>query len=172
MATTEAKQEIEMKVAEPQKEHQWLQRLVGEWTFEGEAPSGPGEEPQKFTGTEKVRSLGGLWVVAEGRGQMPGGGEGLTILTLGYDPQKGHYVGTWVGSMMTNMWVYKGELDAAGKALSLRTEGPNMMAEGQMAKYEEVIEFKSDDHRTFTSSMLNDDGTSTQMMVANYRRKN
>ena len=56
---------------EPQKEHQWLQKLVGEWTYEGEATMEPGEPPAKMTGTESVRSLGGLWILAEGQGEMP-----------------------------------------------------------------------------------------------------
>lgn len=63
-----------MEKAEPQKEHRWLQKLVGEWTFEGEAPMGPDKPPEKFKGTERVRSLGDLWFVAEGQGEMPGGG--------------------------------------------------------------------------------------------------
>jgi hypothetical protein len=89
---------------EPQKEHQWLNRLVGEWTYEGEATMEPGKPPEKFKGTESVRSVGGLWVFFEGRGEMPDGGEATTFMTLGYDPQKGRYVGTWVGSMMTYLW--------------------------------------------------------------------
>ena len=59
---------------EPQKEHAWLQQLVGEWTFEVEATMEPGKPPEHFRGTERVRSLGGLWIVAEGEGEMPGGG--------------------------------------------------------------------------------------------------
>jgi len=43
---------------EPQKEHQWLQQLVGEWTYEGEASMGPDKPPEKFQGTESVRSIG------------------------------------------------------------------------------------------------------------------
>ena len=43
--------------AQPQKEHQWLQQLVGEWTFEGEA-IGPDQQAMRQTGTERVRSLG------------------------------------------------------------------------------------------------------------------
>jgi Protein of unknown function (DUF1579) len=35
-----------------------------------------------------VRSLGGLWILAEGQGEMPGCGAATTVLTLGYDPQK------------------------------------------------------------------------------------
>ncbi len=46
---------------EPQKEHQWLQKLVGEWTYESEAEMGPGKPAEKFKGTESVRSLDGKW---------------------------------------------------------------------------------------------------------------
>jgi hypothetical protein len=72
METSNTQQETAMKM-EPQKEHQWLQRFVGEWTFEGEAMMEPGQPPAKFTGTESVRSLGDLWFLAEGQGEMPDG---------------------------------------------------------------------------------------------------
>jgi hypothetical protein len=49
--------------AEPQREHQWLQKLIGEWTCESEATMEPGKPPERFTGTESVRSLGDLWVL-------------------------------------------------------------------------------------------------------------
>jgi hypothetical protein len=156
---------------EPQKEHQWLQKLVGEWTFEVEATMEPGKPPEHFKGTESVRSIGGLWIVAEGQGEMPGGGAATTMMTLGYDPQKKRYLGTWVGSMMTHLWLYDGALDAAGKVLTLDTKGPNMAAEGKMAKFKDVIELKSDDHRVLTSHMLGDDGKWHHFMTANYRRQ-
>ena len=138
-------------IAEHQKEHQWLQKFIGEWTYETEASMGADKPPEKATGTESVRSLGGLWILAEGQGEMPGCGMATTLLTLGYDPQKHHYIGTWVGSMMTHLWVYEGELDVIEKVLTLNTQGPAMSGEGKMAKYKDVIEFKSDDHRVLTS---------------------
>lgn len=156
--------------AEPQKEHRWLQKLVGEWTYEADCNMGPDKPPSKAKGSESARSLGGLWVLCEGQGEMPGGGPATTMMTLGYDPQKKRYVGTWVGSMMTNLWVYDGTLDAAGKVLTLSTEGPNIAAEGKMARYKDVIEFKSDDHRVLTSHMQGDDGKWHGFMTANYRR--
>lgn len=63
METSNTQQETTMKT-EPQKEHQWLQRFVGEWTFEGEAMMEPGQPPSRFNGTESVRSLGasGFWL--------------------------------------------------------------------------------------------------------------
>ena len=154
---------------EPQKEHQWLQRLVGEWTLDGEATMAPGQPPERSTGTESVRSLGGLWILAEGQGEMPGGGAATMLMTLGYDPQKQRYVGTWIGSMMARLWVYDGALDAAERVLTLESEGPHMAVEGKTARYRDVIELASDDHRVFTSHVLGDDGTWRQFM--HHRRK-
>ncbi len=170
MATSDTERKPCMQ-AEPQGEHRWLQNLVGEWAYETEAQMEPGKPLEKFTGTEIVRSLGGLWILAEGQGEMPGGGAATMMLTLGYDPQRKRYVGTWVGSMMTHLWVYDGVMDADGKTLTLDTEGPDMFVEGKMAKYRDVYEFKSDDHRILTSHVLGADGNWLKFMTANYRRK-
>jgi hypothetical protein len=156
----------------PQKQHQWLQKLVGEWTFEGEAPSKPDQPLEKFRGTERVRMLGGLWLLAEGHGEMPGAGEATSLLTLGYDPEKASFTGTWIGSMMTHLWVYEsGELDAAQKVLTLHSQGPNMAAEGKLTRYRETMALEGDDQRVFTSHMLADDGKWEQVMTMTYRRK-
>lgn len=158
--------------AEPQAEHRWLDRLVGEWTSEAEATMEPGQPPATFSGSESVRTLGGLWVVAEGCGEMPGGDVMTTMMTLGYDPPKGRYVGTFVGSMMTHLWLYEGSLDVAGQVLTLDTEGPDFATGGKtMAKFKDVIEFRSDDHRVLTSHMLGTDGQWHAFMTAHYRRK-
>ncbi len=160
---------MEMTV-EPQKEHQWLQKLVGEWTCEAEAEMGPGKPPEKSSMIEKVRSLGGLWILAEAEGEMPGCGHATMMMTLGYDPQRKRYVGTWIGSMSTHMWVYDGALDGGETGLALDAEGPSMAGDGKMAQYRDVIEFRSNDHRVLTSHMLGDDGKWQQFMTANYRR--
>ena len=159
-----------MMKAEPTKEHQWLHQLVGDWAYEHDAQMAPDQPTQKFTGTERVRSVGGLWIVAEGQGEMPGGGVAQTVLTLGYDPQKNRVVGTWYGSMMHNLWVYDGSLDAAANRLTLDTEGPDFANPGKTAKYRETLELESDDHRVFSSSVLGPDGKWTTIMTAHYRR--
>lgn len=151
--------------AELRNEHRWLERLVGEWTSEMEGAAQPGEPPLKHTGTESVRSLGGAWVLCEGQGEMGG-----TVMTLGYDPAKQRFVGTFVGSMMTHMWVYEGELDAAQRVLTLDTEGPSFTDEGKTAKYRDSIEWRSDDHRVLTSRYLGEDGEWREFMTAHYRR--
>lgn len=161
----------EFKAAEPQKEHQWLQKLVGEWTYESEAIMGPDQPPMKSRGSESVRSLGGLWTVGEGQGQMPDGDSFTSVMTLGYDPQKKRFVGTWIGSVMTNLWIYDGELDGAGRVLSLYSDGPSMSGDGTTVRYRDAIEIVSDDHRVLTSAIQGEDGNWTGFMTAHYRRK-
>jgi hypothetical protein len=126
--------------SEPAKQHQWLQQLVGNWTFESQALTGPDKPAETSRGSESVRSLGGLWVLCEGRGEMPGGGMATMLMTLGYDVRTKRYVGTWVGSMMTHLWLYDGSLDAAEKVLTLHADGPSFTEEGKLAKYRDVIE--------------------------------
>ena len=157
--------------AEPQKEHHWLQRLVGDWTTEGECSMGPDQPTMKMTGTESVRSLGGLWTIGEGKGEMPGGGTSTSIMSLGYDTQKKRYVGTFIASVMVYLWIYDGALDAAEKVLTLDTVGPTFTGDGKMVKYQDIIEFISDDHRTLSSQTLGDDGKWHKFMTAHYRRR-
>jgi hypothetical protein len=156
--------------AEPLAEHRWLEQLVGEWETEMEASMGPGLPPEIHTGVETVRSLT-VWVQCEGRSPLPDGGTATMVMTLGYDPAKKRFVGTFIGSMMTNMWVYEGELDAAGKVLTLDAEGPSFADPTKTAKYKDAIEIKNPDYRVLTSRYLGDDGQWHQFMTAHYRRK-
>ncbi|MBP1842537.1 hypothetical protein J2046_000781 [Rhizobium petrolearium] len=157
---------MEMELAKPQAEHGFLERMVGIW----EVSSPDMGTDEKWV--EVVRSLHGIWFVAEGNGNMPqGGGAATTMLTLGYDPAKGKYVGSWIGSMMAYLWVYEGEVSADGTTLSLYTTGPDFAEPGKTGEYREQIIFKDDDHRIFNSSAKQPDGTWKQFMEAQYTRK-
>jgi len=158
-------------MAEPQQEHRWLERFLGEWTYEAEAVMAPGQPPVKSSGTESVRSLGGFWVVGEGQGECPGGGPATTLLTVGFDPRTKRFVGTWTGSMMAHLWVYDGWLDAEGKVLTLEAEGPAFSGDGKMATYRDVTEFMDADHRVLTSQVRGEDGAWSRFMTAHYRRR-
>jgi hypothetical protein len=160
-----------MNFPEPQPEHEWLQQLVGEWTYEHECVMGPDQPPMKATGTESVRAIGKLWIQGEGRWEMPEGSAMTSLITLGYDPGKKRFVGTWVGSPMTKLWIYDGELDAAKKKLSLYSMGPDFSGGPEEVKYCDAIEIVDNDHRMLTSSTQGKDGQWTQFMTAHYRRK-
>ena len=159
-----------MKV-DVQREHRWLQQLVGEWTYEGEAAMGPDQPVQKWHGSESVRTVGDVWVLCEGQGEMPGECTGTTLMTLGYDPQKQRYVGTFVGSMMTYLWVYEGSLDSAEKILTLHAEGPSCSGDGTMAKYKDVIEIVDEAAPHPDLPHAGRDGSWTKFMTAHYVRK-
>lgn len=94
-----------------------------------------------------------------------------TLMTLGYDPQKQRFVGTFIGSMMTNLWVYEGSLDAKHRRLTLDTEGPNAAAGGKITRFQDVVEYVDTDHRILSSRMLGDDGQWCEVMTAHYRRR-
>ena len=159
-----------MEMPAPQKEHQWLHKLVGDWTCESECSMGPDHPPMKNTGQETVRSLGGLWTVGEGENQMPDGDIFQSIMTLGYDPLLQRFVGTYVAGCMTHLWPYNGSLDANEKVLTLDSAGPSFVGDGTMAKYQDIIEFLSDDHRTLSSRYLGPDGQWVPFMKAHYHR--
>jgi len=151
---------------EPRTENTWLKQLVGEWEFTATAPGG-GDMPP---GRETVRSLGGFWVVAEGTGEMPGGGTATSLLTIGYDARLGGFTGSWVGSMMPYMFVYEGTLDPAANALTLDCEGPDFAEPSKSASYREIMTVIDENTRTFVSYMEAEDGTWTEIMTAHYRR--
>ena len=158
----------EMKAPEPQAEHRWLQRMVGDFTCEIEAVMAPDKPPEKSRGRQTNRSLGGLWLIGEGEGETPDGGEMKSVLTLGYDPAKGKFVGTFIASMMTHLWPYEGTLQ--GNVLTLDSEGPSFSGDGTTAKYQDVIELVDDDHWILSSRTPGPDGEWVQFMTAHYRR--
>jgi len=155
---------------EPQKEHEWLKQLAGEWEFETEASIEPGKPPLKIAGAEHVRMLGDFWVIAENKGKLLET-TFTGVLTIGFDGETKKYVGIWIDSMHSHLLRYEGTVDAAGKALTLLTEGPNPAAPGKRCKFRDVIEVKSKDHKIITSSMQGEDGKWVDFMTINYQRK-
>lgn len=154
--------------AEALTQHRWLARLVGDWA---ESPDAVDAPPADSKWTEHVRPVGDVWVVSVGKGEMPDGNPGEAILTLGYDPAKERYVGTWIGSMMTDLWIYEGSLDPTGNVLTLECEGPDFEAEGRRASYRDVITFVDEDHRVFSALVRKEDGEWHKFLETHHWRK-
>ena len=155
---------------EPTKEHQWLNQLAGEWETEAEIFMEPGKPPMKVKGAESSKMVGGFWYVGNVKSTVMEHPMSA-VLTLGYDPEKKRYVGTWVDSMMPHLWTYVGKVDATGKMLTLEAEGPCPGMPGKISKFKETIEIKDKDNRLFTSNMQMDDGSWMKIMNVTYRRK-
>ena len=154
--------------AKPEPQHAWLKRWVGEWSFESECAGEPGAEPVRSGGREVVRAIGDLWIVGEASGDAPDGTPYTAVLTVGFDPKRGRIVGSWVGSMMTHLWVYDGWLNA--DELTLEAEGDSFAEPGTVTKHRDITELVSDDERRFRSEMLDPKGQWQQIMSAVYRR--
>jgi hypothetical protein len=156
------------KMPQPQKEHEWLKQLAGEWTLDIQVQE-PNKDTVKSKGTETVRMMGGFWAVSEVKAtmmDMPFTGS----FTVGYDTQKKKYVAAWIDSMNDYLWQYEGTVDPSGKTLTLEATGPCPMQGGKMTKFKDVIEIKDKDHRTLTSH-VDFDGKFVQMLTINYTRK-
>jgi hypothetical protein len=153
--------------SEIREQHRWLAQLVGDWTYEFDCG---GDQPMKATGTERVRPLGALWTLAETSSTMPDGTPALTQLTLGFDPAKDRFVGTFIGSMMSHLWVYEGSLDETGTVLTLAAEGPDCEGGGGTARYHDILTITGPDTREFTSRVLEADGGTREIMTMRYRR--
>jgi hypothetical protein len=158
-------------ITEPQQAHAWLAKLVGQWDCEGESEMEPGKPTESWKASETVRAIGGLWIQCEGKGEMPDGGPSMTLMTLGYDTRRERYVGTFIASMMSYLWVYEGTLDGDGRVLTLDTVGPDLSSEGKLTKYQDVIELVSDDQRVLRSRIQGADGQWRQIMTVQYRRQ-
>lgn len=154
----------------PGKEHDWLQRLAGQWEADLEIAVQPGQPPLKVKATETTRRIGQYWILTEAETKPPAM-PFARALTLGYDTAKKQYVGTWVDSNSTHLGKYEGTMDAAGNTLTLVGEIPHPYDGTRLVKVREVIELKSPDQKVVTTSLQGDDGNWSTLVTLNARRK-
>ncbi len=173
MSTDTQTQEMTEMATKPLKEHEWLQKLLGEWRIESEMMMEPGGPKIKSTGTASAKSLGGLWAFTESKDTMPDGTEMTSYFALGYDVSFKEYRGCWIASASSHLWKYIGDLSADGKSMTLNCEGPSMSPDandGETALYRDVIELIDENHRTLTSYSQDDKGEWQEFMIAHYYR--
>ena len=61
----------QMKMPQPTEQHQWLQKMVGEWHSKTTMKH-PGQEPEVSEGSETVEPLGQFWTVNHVEATMQG----------------------------------------------------------------------------------------------------
>lgn len=160
-----------MEFSKPGPQHRFLERLLGEWVVTSSAhhPGYDADDPDKQW-RETVRTLGGIWFVAESGGLMPNGERGQMMITLGFDAKAGRYVGSWVGSMMDTLWLYSGWVEPDGNTLILEAEGPSFSDPSKTELYRDTITFLDADHRRFTGAVRQADGTFKEFMRDDMKR--
>jgi hypothetical protein len=142
--------------------------MVGDWEFRSEYT-----DPEKglvvANGKETVRPIGEIWVQATGLGEGYESGPNHYVMTLGYDPAAGQFVGTFTSSLMTTLWVYAGQQEG-DQVLNLDTTGPSFGPEGGTAPYRDQIQWEGPDLRRMVSHMKDGDGNWFPFMTMTYRR--
>lgn len=151
-------------------EHRWLMGLVGEWEYETTCQMGPDQAPMELKGRQITRGLGPFWTIGEMTASSPGSDGVDSVITLGYDPVRQRFVGTFVVSCLPHLWLYDGLLDSTGRELTLDTEGPNFMAEGERAPYQDIVTLVDSDQYRFSSRLRLPSGEWMLFMQSTYRR--
>jgi len=168
--STQTAEPVEMGTR-PIREHEWLQKLVGEWRTESEMSMGPDQPKQHGQGSESIKSLGGLWAFAEGEDTMPGGGRMTYYAGIGYDVSFREYRSFWVASVSSHLWTKAGQVSDDGRVLTLTGEGPDMQRDGEKASYRDVFEIIDDNHFTLTHYGQNERGEWQEFITSRYTRK-
>ena len=88
-------------------------------------------------------------------------------MPLGFAPAHNQLTGTFIGSMMANIWLYHGVLDTHGTRLPLNTEGPKFDGSG-MGKYRNTIEIVDANTWLLTSELQSDEANWQQFMVGKH----
>jgi Protein of unknown function (DUF1579) len=160
----------EMQPTSALPQHQWLQKLVGTWSVEGEYMMGPDAPIGTSTGTETNSMFGDLWVLGEGDSTMSDGSSMSTKNGIGFDVSFKEYRSFWVVTASSHLWKGTGTLSEDGKTMTLICEGPDMVVDGKTALYKDVIELIDADHRTLTSYSEDGSGGWTWFMKTRYTR--
>lgn len=136
----------------------WLDRLVGEWTYE--ASSVPAGSGPPSTGVETVVRRG-RWIVIES--------DDHARFQLALDPDSGRVAGDFISWEHPSLWVYDGAPD--GDRMVLASRGPRFDGQPGETDYEDVWEILSEDERVTRGRVKGDDGQWSDFNITRYRRK-
>ncbi len=73
--------------------------------------------------------------------------------------------------MSTYLWLYSGFLDEGRSVLTLESIGPDFEKVGEKRDYRDVVRLDGPDRRTMTAMRKQEDGTWTELMTVQYRRR-
>ena len=160
---------VQQEMPKPGTEHEALKAFEGEWTFEGKFYMDPAQPPMEMKGTETAKVvLGGWYLNSEVKSTFLGAPfEGRWTLT--YSLFKKKYQASWIDSMMPNIFLSEGDVDAAGKIFTLKGEGFDMSGKSQPERW--VIEIKDADNHTMSFYAPGPDGKEKKNGEIVYKRK-
>lgn len=124
------------EMPKPTEHHKLLMKSVGKW--EGTLTmTMPGMPTEGVAATEEITAFGPFWTTSRFECDfmgMPFMGSG----SMGYDPAKGKYLGTWIDNMSPALAVMEGEMDEESGKLTMHYEAMNQMT-GEMTPHSNVM---------------------------------
>ena len=154
----------------PGPEHKIISKLIGKWEVKQHFRMTPEQPFMESHGTDISRSgPGGLWLVSDYTAEFIGQkfvGHG----TLGYDPIKKKYVGTWIDSMSTGLNVYEGTHDEKTNTINYTHRATDPQT-GKEMTYRSKIVIADNDHYTMSMYMKAPDGREFESLRLDYSRK-
>ena len=150
----------------PLEEHKMLMMDEGVWRATMTLQQGPGQASEPIVGIETNTMIGELWSVGKFEAVIEGAPY-VGFATLGYDPAKGQYVGTWVDSSTSYITEMQGSYDAVSSTLTLfyTTAGPG----GQVEERKNVMVYANRNTRDF-DMFLKTNGEWVKSMEILYER--
>lgn len=155
----------------PEKAHAILKDAAGTWDARMKLYAPGSDTPSSESKGVETNTMmeGGFFCLGEYRGELLGQPfVGKSV--LGYDPEKGKYVGTWVDSVSARILAMEGTYDEATKTLTMWTESKDP-ATGKTVREKQVTRAIDHDTREFQMIQVGEGGKETVLMVVNYKRR-
>lgn len=146
------------------EEHHRILESVGEWTGVMEMDMGQG--PVSYDCSETVAAVGELWVTTKFHCNFMGT-DFNGASTMGFDPETGTYLGTWIDSSNSHLTIQRGRFDGAKNAVVMEYEGPDAMTGKMVPMRTENVGTKDAYKMTFFQTI---DGKTTQTMTITMKR--
>lgn len=157
---------------EPTDEHRLLQRNVGVWDVAGKIWMFPDQPPIEFTATDTVTAVGPFWIAAHFDSRLPTGEPGFSgVAQSGFDPAKGRFVSTWIGTIQPAMDLFEGTYDPAARVLRMESVGAGGGPYGPSTRFRSEEESISADERVFRMWASADGVPEHQIVEYRYRRR-
>lgn len=148
--------------------HSELRRKEGSWSVQCTYFMGGDADPIEVPGTEEGHMLGDLWCNSRFEADMLG-----TPLrgnaSIGFDPVKGKYVGTWKDSATPFLYTFEGEFDAESTVLEMLGENFDPVR-GKPAIYRSRLEFVSKNEHILDLTIDVPEGLPIKVLRYHYTR--
>lgn len=158
------------KAMTPGEMHQKLQPFVGNFDCRVRSWMDPNKPPEDSAGTSEAKWIfGDRFIEQTFEGSMMGqafNGLGYT----GYDNVKKKYVGTWMDSMGTGIYINSGTVDASGKIWTFKGNMDDPLT-GKAISVDQKLTLTDNDHHTFEMWMAGPDGKKFKTLEIEYSRK-